>query len=237
VLKRELREPVVGAGGDGAAGPVESPSAEGQEALEPDRVQVRLTVPSAVRAAFDEVLDLHRAVTGSEASVASFIEALVAESLTEPEPSGLASVEGHLESLMKGPDRELEEQALERGAKGWPQLHRSGEAAWVLREAGASLERLRELMGTAGVVEGNGAGAEGDGARQPDAGRLGAGRLNARGPEHQPAAGRLDARQPDAQPLDVGRLDSRLSEADRLDAGRLDAGRLDAQGLDAQRLG
>ena len=133
VLKRELREQVAGAGGAGAGGadadgageggagaarPVESHSTEGQEALEPDRVQVRLTVPSAVRAAFDEVLDLHRAVTGSEASVASFIEALVAESLTEPEPSGLASVEGHLESMMKGPDREVEEQALESGAKG-----------------------------------------------------------------------------------------------------------------------
>ena len=79
-------------------------------------------VPPAVRAAFDEGLDLHRAVTGSETSVASFIEALVAESLTEPQPSELACIEGRIESLMKGPDPEREEQALERAARGWPQL-------------------------------------------------------------------------------------------------------------------
>jgi len=49
---------------------------------EPDdepRACVRISMPRAVRAAFDEALDLHRAVSGGETTVASFIEALVAE--------------------------------------------------------------------------------------------------------------------------------------------------------------
>src|SRR5213593_3417442 len=39
----------------------------------------RLAAPRAVVAAFDEAIDLYRAVKGSETTVASFVEALVGE--------------------------------------------------------------------------------------------------------------------------------------------------------------
>jgi hypothetical protein len=45
-------------------------------------VDVVVSCPPAVRAAFDETLDLHRAVCGGEANLASFAEALVAEAGT-----------------------------------------------------------------------------------------------------------------------------------------------------------
>ena len=43
------------------------------------RACARISMPRPVRVAFDEALDLHRAVSGGEASIASFVEALVAE--------------------------------------------------------------------------------------------------------------------------------------------------------------
>src|SRR5204863_3986334 len=46
-----------------------------------DRSLVRIPVPAPLVAAFDEAVDLYRAVEGAQASVTSFIEALVAESL------------------------------------------------------------------------------------------------------------------------------------------------------------
>ena len=49
-----------------------------------DRVLVRMAVPAPVRAAFDEGLDLFRAVEGREATATSFVEALVGESLAGP---------------------------------------------------------------------------------------------------------------------------------------------------------
>jgi len=52
---------------------------EEPEAEIDDAIDVRLRMPRVVAAAFEEVLDLHRAVSGGEAPVASFIEALVAE--------------------------------------------------------------------------------------------------------------------------------------------------------------
>lgn len=45
------------------------------------RRPLRMRVPGAVRAAFDEAFDLFRAVEGAEASVESFIEALAAEAM------------------------------------------------------------------------------------------------------------------------------------------------------------
>ena len=44
-----------------------------------ERFPLRLLAPPHVRAAFDEALELHRAVSGGESTVTSFVEALIAE--------------------------------------------------------------------------------------------------------------------------------------------------------------
>ncbi|MGH9866977.1 MAG: hypothetical protein ACREAA_02270, partial [Candidatus Polarisedimenticolia bacterium] len=94
----------------------------GADAVEPDRVQVRMSVHPVVLAAFDEVLDLHRAVVGSEDSVTSFVESMVAEAITEPEPSALAALEGRADALVRGADRAVAEKAREKAAGGWADL-------------------------------------------------------------------------------------------------------------------
>ena len=58
----------------------------GGDAIEADFVKLRLSLPVAVGAAFDETLDLHRAVVGSDSSVMSFVESVVAEWMTEAGP-------------------------------------------------------------------------------------------------------------------------------------------------------
>jgi hypothetical protein len=54
-------------------------------------VEVRVHVPRTVRAIFEDVLDLHRAASGSEAPTAAFVEALMAEAV-----AGSASFERRL---------------------------------------------------------------------------------------------------------------------------------------------
>jgi len=51
------------------------------------RSQVSMLLPPALRVAFDEVLELHRAVSGRNTTVSDFVEALVAESMTGPAPA------------------------------------------------------------------------------------------------------------------------------------------------------
>ena len=46
---------------------------------EPDSVPVGVHMPGPIRVAFEETLELHRAVVGSQSSVAEFIEALIAD--------------------------------------------------------------------------------------------------------------------------------------------------------------
>src|SRR5262245_17262459 len=123
----------------------------GPDAVEPDQVQVRLSVHPVVLAAFDEVLDLHRAVVGSDVSVTSFVEAMVAETSTEPEPSALAGLEGWTDELVRGADRAIVEAAREKAAGGWAELPRSGKASWALRLAGSTLKDLERLMKVAGT--------------------------------------------------------------------------------------
>ncbi|MGH9868369.1 MAG: HNH endonuclease signature motif containing protein [Candidatus Polarisedimenticolia bacterium] len=121
------------------------------DAIEPERVQVRLSVPPAVRAAFDETLDLYRAVVGSETGVTSFVEAMVAEAMTEPEPQEMGDLEGRTDPLLSGLDRSVVEEAREQAAGGWVDLPRAGKASWAMKLAGSSLERLRRLMEVAGT--------------------------------------------------------------------------------------
>ena len=77
----EVREAVMREEYDGDAASrrtLEEPEPEVERAVE-----VRLQVPGTVRAIFEDVLDLHRAVSGHETSTAAFVEALVAEAAAD----------------------------------------------------------------------------------------------------------------------------------------------------------
>jgi hypothetical protein len=68
----------------GTSSPVATTDPQTRRVLEPEldedeSYEARFSVPPAVRAAFEEALDLHRAVTGHQASLSSFTEALAAE--------------------------------------------------------------------------------------------------------------------------------------------------------------
>jgi len=79
VERRHLRRATLPAGERRHATPSD-------EQADDDLLRITMPVPAAVRAAFDETLVLYRAVSGCEASVSSFVEALVAESLAGPQP-------------------------------------------------------------------------------------------------------------------------------------------------------
>ncbi len=72
-----------------------------------ERDAVRFDLPRALRIAFDETLDLYRAVVGSNATIPSFIEALVAESM-----AGDHAPEDILSPMQPGPQRASTERAL-----------------------------------------------------------------------------------------------------------------------------
>ncbi|MGH9870610.1 MAG: hypothetical protein ACREAA_20930 [Candidatus Polarisedimenticolia bacterium] len=101
-----------------------------------ERVEIRLRVPRAVKVAFDEALGLYRALEGGEASVESFVEALVAESL--------ASRPMVFEDVRRARSETSGKVDDGRGAP-W-----SGSASWALRLAGSSLEKLDALALMAG---------------------------------------------------------------------------------------
>jgi len=68
---------------------------------------VRLALPRPVAVAFEETLDLHRAVSGHQASVASFVEALAAEAAAGRYPPDASLAPRELENAR----RALEEQS------------------------------------------------------------------------------------------------------------------------------
>jgi hypothetical protein len=82
-----------------------------------ERREVRFLVPRIVRVAFDETLALHRAVTGHEASVTSFVEALVGEALAGPSPPDVETAE-----LRKVDPRVKLEAILARVTNNWAHL-------------------------------------------------------------------------------------------------------------------
>ena len=122
-------------------------------------VLVRLLVPRAVASAFDEALDLYRALAGSQTTVTEFVEALVADAQAGPGPA-----DAHSEPLGSGHSgddglvRALREQALARSTENWK--HLSNDAAtspdWAFALAGMSLAALEDVCsreGTGGPVE------------------------------------------------------------------------------------
>jgi len=78
---------------------------------------VRLGTPQAVKVAFDETLDLYRAVEGREESTTSFVEALVAEA-----SSGLQAPVIELDFVVPGRSRLSMEDALAKITGNWSHL-------------------------------------------------------------------------------------------------------------------
>jgi Domain of unknown function (DUF222) len=142
---RELRESIRSARAAGSkwppgVGPASAVTAatDKEEASE-DRRTVPLAVPSPVRVAFDETLDLHRAVEGSDASVESFVEALTAETFAagiDPAPAPAPGT--------RRPPRDERERAREEAGRELPCADRRRRP--VLEE----LVRLARLERTAG---------------------------------------------------------------------------------------
>ncbi len=150
---------ILGAGPDGADVPDDDPA---------DRSLVRIPLPAPLVAAFDESVDLYRAVEGAQASVTSFVEALVAEAFAgasppespdgwqadpaRPDGATSGSFFGDFDrvALRRGPDVVRVEAALTRSTGNWSHLSRSSPASWALHLAGAVLARLDVLSSTAG---------------------------------------------------------------------------------------
>ena len=107
---RQLREQVRDAR---AAGEATVPEREPPPGDSPE-VRVRLAVPSPLASAFDEALDLFRAVIGGEATVAEFVEALVGEALAAGHP-----VDVGMEGIVPGLALARVEAALEASAGAW----------------------------------------------------------------------------------------------------------------------
>jgi hypothetical protein len=94
-----------------------APAGAGDDGDDEARTQLRLPVPAAVRAAFDETLDLYRAVVGRQASTTSFVEDLVAEASSGPYPP-----DADARPLLRARPVAQAEEALARSTSSWRQL-------------------------------------------------------------------------------------------------------------------
>ena len=81
------------AGGHAGRSTLEQPEPEIE-----DVARLRLQMPAAVAAAFEEVLDLHRSVSGGDVGVADFVEALIAEAVAGPAAPDVADPEANRSS-------------------------------------------------------------------------------------------------------------------------------------------
>jgi hypothetical protein len=94
--------------GEGAGGCASASDDEGAGSASMPTVDVVVICPPEVVAAFGETLDLHRAVCGSEATLTSFAEALVAEAGAGPEgpaePTKRDSQDAWKDRLLRDPD-------------------------------------------------------------------------------------------------------------------------------------
>ena len=152
-----------GTGGGPAA--VDGPSAVDHTVSADDpsaRRLVRVEVPRAIRAAFDEAVDLFRAVEGKEATVTSFVEALVAEnsagssgSVADDSSPGVGAPGAPLDTdsatLKAGPLSSVIETALARSTGHWSHLPDSAPFSPDLDLAEESLSSLEDLARRAGT--------------------------------------------------------------------------------------
>ena len=110
-----------------------------------DRCTVRIAAPSPVRAAFDEALELYRAVDGAEVTVTAFIEALTADAAS----GGFAS-DDTLDRVVPRPGVADRENALAARSARWAGLGTpSAAGSSVVAEI---TRRLRELEASAAVA-------------------------------------------------------------------------------------
>lgn len=161
---REVKAAVAAARRAGASRPDEGVASAAGDGSEPcrdalddsadERCLVTMLLPRAVLAAFEETLALHRAVCGHEASVTSFVEALVAEAQAGSPPADVQAA-----ALHRAPGVESVEAALARASRLWADLPERGapqDAAVAVGEpvradgpacsaALAASARLREL--------------------------------------------------------------------------------------------
>ena len=104
-----------------------------------------MAVPAALRVAFDETVALHHAVCGHEATVTSFVEALVAEAHAGLRPPDVA-----VAPLCKGWDAALVEQVLARTTRMWTDLPTGSCAESPQTSQLGVLERFAEISCRAG---------------------------------------------------------------------------------------
>lgn len=97
----------------------DAPDAEAYDDPDSDRVLVRLPVPLPILAAFDEAVDLHRAVEGRSTSVMAFVEALLGEASASGLPEESAGIVAALEP---GTPEAQVEAALRRATSAWASL-------------------------------------------------------------------------------------------------------------------
>jgi len=116
-----------------------------------------VAAPRAVIAAFDEALDLYRAVEGSETIVASFVDALVAEAEAggvpfdaEHAPGADRPCDTDRTHSWSGPTPSVIEAALARSTDRWRHLPRSTDASWGLALGRSTLARLAVIARDAG---------------------------------------------------------------------------------------
>jgi hypothetical protein len=152
---RALRESVRQSRAAGSDWPVESEAAPADVPAGPlddamddlsDRTLVRIPVPAPLLAAFDEALDLYRCVEGREASVTSFVEALVGEACSAGLPP-----DADRQPMKVSPDPAAVEVALARSTDNWSHLPSTSPASWSLALAGVGLARLRDIERVAGT--------------------------------------------------------------------------------------
>ena len=107
-----------------------------------DRCTVRFASPSPVRAAFDEALELYRAVEGAEVTVTAFVEALTADAA-----SGGFAFDDTLDRVVPRPGVADRENALAARSARWAGLGTpSAAGSSVVAEI---IRRLRELEASA----------------------------------------------------------------------------------------
>lgn len=133
---------------DGSLPPSDSPASPLDDGLDDlsDRALVNIPVPGPLLAAFDEVVDLYRCVEGREATVTSFVEALVGEACSAGHPPDADS-----QPMTASPDPAVVETALARSTDNWRHLPSTSPASWSLSLAGVSLARLRGVESVAGT--------------------------------------------------------------------------------------
>ncbi len=132
--------------------------AAGRDAADRDeRLWVSIAMPASVRVAFDEALDLFRAVSGCSAPISSFIEALIGESrggVPGPDDGSPAARGMWIEVARQWVRDAYREETLRRASHDWSALDgphaTDGVAAEVLRGASMTLEGWHDLVGAAG---------------------------------------------------------------------------------------